>query len=417
MSARRSLAGSALLLGLGMAGAQGLMWVAMPVWSRQFGATDFAVLGVWAALGGVVSVLVSLRYETVLMLPESEQQAAALYRLALKAILVIGAGLTLLALGAVQLLPHIWLAAIGLEPLGLYLPLAVLSGVCSAWMGLNLAWLNRGQAYGAINAARLGQAVLTVAAASLSGMSGWAPGLWLAHGLGALAGALIAAMPVQAAMARIGAACDDWRAVAHRHRDAPLFLWPSALMDTFTQQLPFVLAVSWFGSQAAGQFTLAWRSLALPLFMVSGALGAVFYQRFARLVDQRDAARALLLRVWGLGFAAWLALSLALWFGAETVFVTLFGAEWREAGAMAAVMTPMVAAMAVSAATSGSLLALGGHRFVPAFGVAMLLGRPLAFWWASTRGDLLLALGAWAALELSLIVLYNALIWRRLRVY
>lgn len=415
MSAGRSLAGTALLLSLGMAGAQGLMWAAMPLWSRQFAASDFAVLGVWAALSGVVSVLVSLRYETVLMLPESEAQAKALYRLALKAILIIGAGLALLGLSAVQLLPSAGLAAIGLEPLGLSLPLAVLSGACSAWMGLSLAWLNRSQAYGAINAARLGQAVLTVAAACLAGAWGWAPGLWLAHGLGALGGALIAAWPVQAGLARIATVRDEWRVVAHRHRDAPLFLWPSALMDTLTQQLPFVLAVSWFGSQAAGQFTLAWRSLALPLFMVSGALGAVFYQRFARLVDQRDLARVLLLRVWGWGLTAWLALSLVLWVGAEPLFVALFGAEWREAGAMAAVMTPMVAAMAASAATSGSLLALGGQRFVPAFGMAMLLGRPLAFWWASSRGDLLLALRAWALLELSLIVLYNALIWRRLR--
>ena len=415
MSDRQGLAGSALRLGLGMAGAQGLILAATPLWSRQFVAADFAVLGVWAAVSGVVSVLVSLRYETVLMLPERDEQAAALYRLALKVILAFGLGLALLALALLQLAPGAWLGAAGLAPLSLWLPLAVLSGACSAWMGLGLAWLNRGQAYDAINAARLGTAVLTVSGASLSGWWGWSPGLWLAHGLGALGGALITAFLVRADLSRVAAVSDDWRAVAQRHRDAPLFLWPSALMDTVTQQLPFVLAVNWFGSQAAGQFTLAWRSLALPLFMVSGALGSVFYQRCARLVGDRKAARDLLLRVWRAGFIAWLALSLALWLGAEPLFVAVFGANWREAGAMAAVMTPMVVAMAVSAATSGSLLALGGQRFAPAFGVAMLLGRPLAFWWASTCGDLLLALSAWAVLELSLIILYHALIWHRLR--
>ncbi|HEX2009475.1 MAG TPA: hypothetical protein VJN44_00940, partial [Roseateles sp.] len=373
---------------------------------------DFALLGLWMAASAVVSVLVSLRYETTLVLPDSAAEAAALYRLAARVIAGLSLALAGLALVLQQWLPR-GIDALGLGGLSAWLPWAVLAGGCSAWMGLSLAWLNRQQAYGAMNRARLVQAGLTVVGVTLSGSLDWHAGLWVSHGLGAFGGACAAALALRADLPPRTLA---WRDVARRHRAAPLYLLPSALMDTVTQQLPLLLALQWFGSQPAGQFTLAWRALALPMFMAAAAVGAVFYQRFARLASQPAAARALLRKTWGWGLLGWALLCIAMVLMAEPLFGWVFGAIWQPAGAMAAVLTPMVAAMALSSATSGALIVLGGQRYVPLFGLAMLLGRPLVFWWGSGDGDLLAALRLWVALEMVLIVLYNALIWRRLRV-
>lgn len=396
-------------LGLGMAAAQGLLLACMPLWSRQFGAAEFAVLGLWTAVSGLVSVAVTARLETVLMLPEDEAEAAALAGLALRLIGLLSAALALLA----AWLPAAWLARTGLAGLGPWLPLAVLAGGASAVQGLVLAWLNRQQAWSAINRQRLLMALSTALAVSLAGALGWAPGLWLGHGLGAALAAGLALWPARGLWA--ARPVGGWRALAARHREAPLYLWPAALMDSLTQQWPFLLAVLWYGEQAAGQFTLAWRSLALPLFMVSGALGAVFYQRFTRLVTaDRAAARRLLRQVWLPGCGAVLLLWAGLALAGPALFALAFGEAWRGAGQLAATLAPMVGLMALSSATSGSLLALGGQRLVPLFGLAMLLGRPLAFWWAADGGRLGLALQAWLLLEALLILLYNTAVWRRL---
>lgn len=418
------LLASALRLGAGLAGSQALLLAATPLWSRQFAAADFAILGLWSAVAAVVSVLVSLRYETQLMLPACEREAAALYRLTAGVIAGVAGLLLLFSLAWSLAAPAAWQQAVGLAALGLYLPLAVLAGAASAWMGLGLNWLNRRQAYAAINRARLSMALTVVVLACLAGALSFEAGLWLAHGIGAAVGALITAAALRGSVAASLAAAsgapapqlaDDWRAVARRHRDAPLFLWPAALMDILTQQLPVLLALNWFGTTAAGQFTLAWRSLALPLFMASAAIGAVFFQRFARLADQPLVARQLLLRVWRWGGLGAVLLSLLMAWLAVPLFVFVFGPAWREAGVMAAWMSPMLALMALSSATSGSLLVLGGQRLAPFFGLALLFLRPLSFWLASrSDGDLLLALQCWALAEASVILIYNAVVWRRL---
>jgi O-antigen/teichoic acid export membrane protein len=401
-----------LRLGGGLAAAQAIGLLALPLWSRQFDAGAFAALGVWSAVVALVSVLVTLRYEAVLMLPAEDAEAAALWRLATR---VVAAATAVGAL-VVALLPSAALQALGLGPLGSWGPAAVVAGGAAAWAGLAQAWLNRGRDWAAINRLRVGGALAGVVLVSAFGLAGWAPGLYLGQGLGALLGALAVWPALRRSLGPAAPPAGGWRALARRHLDAPRYLWPAALLDSFTQQWPFVLAAQWYGHEAAGAFTLAWRSLAVPMFMVSAALGAVFYQRFARGVEQDPvAARALLLGLWRRGALAALAATALLAWLAPRLAEPVFGAGWAAAGTMAAALAPLVCLMALSSATSSALLVLGGQALAPLFGVAMLLGRPAAFWWAAASGDLHRALMAWLALEALLILLYNLEVWRRLQ--
>lgn len=414
MNPRESFWAVGLRLGGGMALAQTIGLLALPLWSRQFGSEAFAALGVWSAVVALVSVLVTLRYEAVLMLPSDDAEAAALCRLALR---VVGA-VTLAGALVLVLLPQAWRAALGLGVLGAWAPVAVLVGGAAAWAGLAQAWLNRRQDWSAINRARLGTAVAAVLLVSLAGAVGWAPGLFVGQGLGTLIGVALVWPSLRGTLgaAASGRPAGGWQALARRHIDAPRYLWPAALLDSFTQQLPFVLAVRWYGADAGGAFTLAWRSLAVPLFMASAALGAVFYQRFARGLEANPvAARRLLLSLWWRGALAAAAVALLVSLAGPPLGEAVFGPGWAQAGTMLAALAPLVCLMALSSATSAALLVLGGQALVPAFGLAMLLGRPAMFWWAAGSGDLPRALTAWLALEALLIVLYNAEIWRRLQ--
>ncbi|MDP2005243.1 MAG: hypothetical protein Q8K45_06175, partial [Rubrivivax sp.] len=191
-------------------------------------------------------------------------------------------------------------------------------------------------------------------------------------------------------------------------------------LDTITQQLPMALAVLWFTQDDAGQFSLAWRVLAVPVLMLAGAAGTVFYERFAVLagpgaVADRVAARGLLLRTWrSFALIGLLPTGVILLWG-EPLFATLFGAGWRPAGALAAVLMPMLWAMLVSSPTSGALIVLGLQRWSPVFGLAMLVYRPAALWVGAQQGSLVLGLMLWAVCEIVVIALYNLLLLRALR--
>jgi O-antigen/teichoic acid export membrane protein len=219
---------------------------------------------------------------------------------------------------------------------------------------------------------------------------------------------------VMLASARWSGPAGDIVAAARRHLSAPRYLWPAAMLDAITQQLPMLLAVLWFSQAQAGQFSLAWRVTAVPALMLASAAGTVFYQRFAQLAGDPAAARAALWQQWRR--FAWLGAVpslLLLGFGGP-LFAALFGAPWRDAGWLAAALAPMLWAMLVSSPTSGALIVLGLQKWSPLFGLAMLVYRPAALWLGAQQGSLMLGLALWAACEIVAIVLYNLLLLRRL---
>ncbi|RVU43425.1 oligosaccharide flippase family protein [Rubrivivax rivuli] len=416
--AERGFARDTLVLASGLGAAQLITLGVMPLWSRQFGAAEFAAFGVWASVVAVVSMALLLRYDTCIVIAKTEGEARGLLRLCLG--LSLGGG-GLLALVA-WALPVPWQAALGLQPLGGWLPLAVQAGALAAAFAALLAWGNRRRAYPPITGARIALAAGAALAGTAFGAAGVAGGLLLAQLIGGVLGlAALALLLAPWRRAASGESSPDTAAVgaleaARRHPQAPRYLWPSAMLDAVTQQLPMLLAVAWFSTAEAGPFSLAWRVLAVPVMMVAGAAGTVFYERFARLAAQdRAAARALLLRTWRTFAFIGLPPALLLLAFGEPLFAWAFGAEWSGAGALAAVLAPMLCAMLVSSPTSGALIVLGLQKWSPVFGVAMLAYRPLALWIGAQQGSLALGLLLWGLCEIVAIALYNLLILRTLR--
>lgn len=393
-----------LLLAAGLGGAQLLTWAALPLWSRLYGPDEFAVWGLWLSVVAVVSTLLLLRYDTCIVIARDDAEARAVLRLCLRLAAWGGAALA----GLAWALPAPLLRPLGLAPLAPWLPLAVLGGALAAATAAGLAWANRQRAYPRSTAVRLLAAAVAAAAGSAFGALGLAGGLLLGQLLGGLAGLAL--------LARERGQAQGVAAAARRHAQAPRYLWPAALLDAVTQQLPMALAVAWFGIAESGQFSMAWRVLAVPVLTLAAAAGTVFYQRFAVLAAQdRAAARDLLLRTWRVAALAGLLPTLLLLGWGEPLFAALFGARWAHAGALAAVLAPMLWAMLVSSPTSGALIVLGLQRWSPVFGVAMLLYRPAALWLGAQQGSLALGLACWVGAELAAIVLYNLLLLRALR--
>jgi O-antigen/teichoic acid export membrane protein len=385
----------------GTALAQLVTVLAAPVLTRLYTATDFGVLAVYAAVASLVATLVTLRYETAIMLPSAEREASALVRISMGLALGLGATLTLATLA----LPTDQRALLGVSGLDGWLPIAVLNGIGLAVIAIGSSWFNRRRNYGRIATTRFVQAGLNVGGAICLGIWGLDSGLLTAQAVAAAAAVSIVALPL--VRATRGGKFNEMSEVARNHGRTPKFLLPTAFLDHFTTVLPVFLIASWFGEDAAGEFSLAWRILALPLMLFGVAVGQVFYQRFARALEGGRVTPGLLYKTWRTLLLIGVGPTLVILFSGPALFSWAFGEEWWEAGRLASALSPMLLAMFVSSPTSSAFLVLGMQRHTLVFGLAIAIYRPAILLVGYAVNNLVLACAIWSLVEILMIFIYN----------
>jgi O-antigen/teichoic acid export membrane protein len=396
------------ILTMGTVAAQVISVAAMPVMSRLYSPADFGVLAVFLAVAGIVSTAVTLRYETSILLPREDSEAIKLVMLSLNLLMIIG-----LFTGAVAwFLPEKIRAVIGVSVLGGWFPIAVLNSIGIALLAVGMAWLNRSRAYGRMAQLRIVQSTAAAVAGITLGIYGVSAGLMIAQ---IVSFALVSAF-VLMSLSALGPCWNkkSLKEVALKHGTAPKFLLPTALLDTVTQQLPVLLITAWFSSESAGQFSMAWKILGLPISLVGAAVGQVFMQRFARIWPDAVSARRLLYRTWAILAAAGVFPTLLVMLFGQQLFTLVLGPAWAESGRMAAVIAPMVLAILISSPTSGIFLVLGLQRLSLYFGAAFLVYRSLCIYAGLHYGNVYYGLAAWAFCELTAIIIYNQIALRKM---
>ncbi len=379
--------------------------VTTPILTRLYGPDAFGLYGVFSALLAVVALASTGRYEQAIALPPTESEAAALVTLTRWTVLIT-------SLAALLALPFRSSIAerLGHPTLGPWLwglPVAVwLAGNIQIYSALAV----RRARFGHLARARLIQSVTAVGLQFIL----------ISSGALALLASLLGGMIAQLGWMRRGSsgpAVEPTLAtsrVATEYRHFPLYILPAALIDALTFQIPAVLGSAWFGVSFVGMYWLATRILGLPVNVVGGAYAQVFYQDFSRRPLTAPHTRQFLFHTW-LKLAALGALPfLALAYFSDQLFRTAFGQEWRAAGDLATVLSPMFFAMFVSSPTSGALLVLKGQHLALGFSVAFLVYRAGGFWVGANFDNYLLGLGLIAAAEIATIFIYNFIILRRL---
>ena len=330
-----------LTLVTGATAAQALVFAARPVLTRLYTPEAFGLLGVFVAPAYLLATLATLRYDDAVAVPEADRDGAGVTLLALMGSAAAGVLLALLvpfrgaagaALGAPEVAPFLVL-----------LPVVVAAlGAASATQ----SWLARAERFRAISLAILAQAVVSVGVQLLfRDRAAW--GLVA----GAAAGSVVLAAVGLAAAARSGAFAAargaDLRALARRFRPFPLFGLPASGLTQLAARLPPLVLVGTFGTGFVGQFTVALASVAVPIGLVTDAVGQVFYVRAAEAT--RDGRLgALVEKSFGrlVAFAAFPVAAVAV-LGPD-LFALVFGEPWREAGLIARVLSPWLLLSAVA---------------------------------------------------------------------
>lgn len=395
-------------LAVGTGVAQLVNLAATPLLTRLYAPEDFGVLAVFIATSALVATFATLRYETAILVPKTAAAAATLVLLSL----ILAAGLAL-SLGAGAWLLDVELGGLFGEDASRLLPAACFVGGAIAIIAVAQGWLNRQRLYSRMVALRIIQSAGVVGLALMFGLA-----TQIDDGLVVAQFSAVCVTAV-AALFLIRSAANKWKltevgSTAKEHRNAPKFLMPTAMLDVLTLQMPVMLIMSWYGEALAGQFSMAWRMLALPMSLIGGAVGQVFLQRFASARDDAAGAKVLLMKTWSLLVVLGFLPMAAVLFGGEQIFRWVLGDAWGQAGRMASVLAPMLFMMFISSPTSGSYIILGLQKYSLFFGLATFVYRPACLYIGYASGNLLAGLALWAFFEIACLVVYQSLAWRHL---
>lgn len=398
----------AAILSIGTASAQFISIASMPVLSRIYTPSDFGTLAVFLAVANIIAIFITLRYETSILIPKEQNESVALVGLCLCLLTFMGAISTFSAF----LVPAKFKEALGLDMLGYWLPLSSIAAMGLAVIAVGTAWLNRLRSYYIMAKLRVAQTLIASALGICLGLFGFSQGLLLAQivSVGVVAIFMLMLLLSINPIAEKAIIKQEMK----RHLSAPKFLLPTALIDIFTQQLPVLLITAWFSTNSAGQFSMAWRILGLPISLVGAAVGQVFIQRFAELWPDVVASKKLMYKTWKmLGLFGLIPTIVIIFFGKE-LFSLILGSSWIESGRMASVIAPMLFAMLISSPTSGIFIVLGLQKYSLYFGAAFLIYRTSCLYFGLYSGNIYKGLAAWVVFELCAIYIYNLIAIRKM---
>jgi O-antigen/teichoic acid export membrane protein len=125
------------------------------------------------------------------------------------------------------------------------------------------------------------------------------------------------------------------RDLLKEYRDFPFYRTPQILISTLSYNLPIMLMSGFFGTEAAGYYSLAHRVLKLPSIIISDSVGKVFQQHATETAQKGSSLQPLIMKTTLLlAFIGAVPLGLIILFG-PFLFSFVFGAEWYQAGLFA----------------------------------------------------------------------------------
>lgn len=307
-----------------------LTYAARPIITRLFTAEMFGLLTFFIALATIVGTVASGRYGDALMLPKTDEGAANL--------LALGGGLVAVtSMGTAAAIP--WRTEIatwfGQESLAAWFFLVPPAVLATGWMQLAETWYTRQNRFRTISGGRFLRSGITTGIQVAGGIAGLGAGALIGgHVAGSLAAALLLAALIGYQYRRIvrtGIEIKKIGGMAVRYSRFVRYSTPATLLNNAISRLPILLLLFFFASDIVGYFGIAYSTLAVPLGLVTGAVGQVFFIRAAE-AHQDNRLPRLTSRVHRRLIALGMFPTLAAVVAGPSLFSFVFGAEWDTAG-------------------------------------------------------------------------------------
>ena len=322
-----------LVTGTAAAQAVGILFSIPLAW--LYSPQAFGLLGIIQAIVTIGATFAALRYDMAIVLPKSDIKAKVVYRLAHRSILVVS-----LISAAACFLASDWFAhTYDSSLLGKWIFISGLLIFLTAQISNVQYWYTRTMNYRLIAINRVFQTTgVAVCQLLLYFIFSDFRGLVL----GMIAGQLIALIFLswQARddlYTQLPANADSIRNVAKEYWQMPLLNGPNAIIDSIRLN-GMLMVIGLAGSATLGQFNQAWKTIHVPLGLITGSVSQVFYQKMATIQPGRMTPLVL----YTMKKLALLAIAPFAILGVISPWLIpfVFGPQWVDAGYYAQALVP-----------------------------------------------------------------------------
>lgn len=385
----RTIVRNILVLMTGTAVSQAVAMIVAIFTARLFTPEAFGQFALYGSITAVLAAIASLRFDMTIVLPESDEEARVIGRLATRANIVCAALASLLAFLLRDVVEQIW----GDATLATWLPVAGISIFLIAQVTILQYWYNRQGDYKTISVNRVEQTVGSSGGQLFFGLIGQQtmPGLLFGTMFGQLFAYVNLNRKAKDFRRPLGPDAPRMRDVARTYKKMPLLNLPNTLIDSLRTN-GIVLLIGTVAVGVVGQFNLAWRILQVPIGLINGAVAQVFYKELARIKPGRMSrlvrqtiVRAFLLSIVPFG---------AIYILAPWLFTFVFGHQWDLAGDIARALTPWLAMQLITSPISTVFVVTSKQHWMLVFSI-FFCAAPLAwlYWSPMELLDTLTVLG------------------------
>jgi O-antigen/teichoic acid export membrane protein len=181
-----------------------------------------------------------------------------------------------------------------------------------------------------------------------------------------------------------------------RHYKFPLYGVWTALLNTLSWQLPAMMLSAFFSPAIVGFYAFGNRLVRMPLSLIGGSIGQVFFQRSAEANVEGNLSlvvESAFKRLVSLGLFPAFLLTLI----GRDLFVAFFGERWADAGVYSQILSVYMFFNFI-AAPLGQLFSVLERQEIALFtNVALFTSRFSALWLGGQMGDIMLTLYLFSA--------------------
>jgi teichuronic acid exporter len=374
--------GKSLVLVAGTAVSQLLPVVCLPFLSIYYQPASFASLSVFMALGAVISIASTGRYELAIVHPKEEKDALNIFFLCCIATLLVSViiGLSIIGFhyfGGNQLFE----TSFSLE----FLFLIPFSVVGYSLMQVLNYWYTRKAQFVKVSILRVTQSILFLGFAFLFGWWGWkSMGLVYAFAIG---GAFILAVILYLLFRQRSLfSWKDLKIQATNYRHYPQHLMTTAFMDTAAVQAPIFFLAASFDPILVGSYGFANRIVMAPVTLISASIGQVYYQQIAGA----DRLPSDIIKTFRRTFTSLAVLAVllfgGLFFWGEYLVGLLFATEWQESGFILSILSLALLIRFVVSPLSLTLVVLNRFSWISIWQTIYLISTVIFFLLAPSLG-------------------------------
>lgn len=327
-----------LLLGANII-AQLIGLLAYPIATRLYSPEDFALFSLFISINSTLAIVVTGRYEEAIVLPQSEQTANSVFKLAI--VLTLGCCLLMLPFcvfgsGFIASIFH----APELRPWVPLLPFFVLS--LGLWQVLNYYFI-RSKQYKQIASYNVVQSSTNMALKCGLGYAGFLrSGLIVSSFLGqvvALLGSWWTTRHKLPKLREVTFSQLQW--AARKYANFPKYVLLHNLVNSLSKNLPFLLLPVLMGiDEQLGFLSLAVTIALRPISFIGQSLMQVLYRKMNDLYLQRKPMLPLLKKYCGYMLLIFVPSLALVGFASEWLFAWIFGSEWAASGVLVRYMLP-----------------------------------------------------------------------------